>query len=70
MNAMPSPLDSLLTGARSVFGFSHSGALASWLKRQTVEERLYNNFAQVGRHLDNATRNFGNEQKTQSRPAQ
>jgi len=62
--------DSLLTGARSVFGFSRSAALTPWLKRQAVEERMHNNFARVGQSLDNATRNFGNEQKTQSRSAQ
>jgi len=70
MNSMPSRLDSLLTGARSAFGFSRSTALAVWTQRQTVEERMYNNFARVGQALNNATHNFGNGQKTQSRPAQ
>jgi len=62
--------DSLLTGARCAFGFSRSAALAAWTQRQTAEERMHNNFARVGQALDNATRNFGNEQKTQSCPAQ
>jgi len=70
MQSMPSRFDPLLTGARSTFGFSRSAALAAWTQRQTTEERMRNNFARVGQSLDNAARNFGNEQKTQSRPAQ
>jgi len=57
-----SPVAALLSGIGSAFSFAPSGALERYLRLEPVEKRLYNNFAQVGKHLDNASRKVAGEQ--------
>jgi len=57
-----SSINALLSGIGSAFSFAPSGVLERYLRLEPVEKRLYNNFAQVGKHLENASRKVAGEQ--------
>jgi len=59
-----SALSALLTGAGSTFGFFQDAELARYTVRESVEDRMYANFARVGQHLESAMRKVAHEQKT------
>lgn len=62
-------LNALLAGFGSAFALFPTGALDHYLKRESVESRVYGNFARVGAHLDSAMQKVRDEQKEQSEHA-
>ncbi|MBZ3928227.1 hypothetical protein [Xanthomonas citri] len=63
MNKINATLNAFLAGIGGAFSLFPSGQVESFMKRQTVEARMYASFARVGRNMDSAMKRAKDERK-------
>ena len=69
MDRYVTTLNAFLAGIGGAFALFPSGQLDRYMERESVESRMYNNFARVGERLDSATSRVRDEQEKRSKPA-
>lgn len=69
MDRYVTTLNAFLAGIGGAFALFPSGQLDRYMERESVESRMYNNFARVGERLDNAANRVRDEQATRQKSA-
>lgn len=68
MDRYSASLQAFLAGIGSAFALFPSGQLDQFAKRDSVESRIYGNFARVGQRLDSAMNKVKDEQESGKSP--